>query len=99
MIEAGGWFQAELGFNQPLTRLALKRGREARMIILGSMSFLLGALLGRRFKVFMLCPASVAVATGVAIEASFQTAGFTAAFLMIGASVSLLQIGYILALL
>ncbi len=68
------------------------------MIVLGFVSFLLGALLGRRFKVFMLCPVSIAVALGGAVEANFEAAGFAMMFATVSCSVILLQLGYLAGL-
>lgn len=68
------------------------------MIVLGFMSFLLGALLGRRFKVFILCPASLAIALCGAIEAHVEAASLAMMLAMIGASVILLQLGYLAGL-
>jgi hypothetical protein len=68
------------------------------MIILGLASFLLGVLLGRRFKVFVLVPASIAVGLGGMIEANVESTGFAMMLLMISSSVILLQLGYLVGL-
>jgi hypothetical protein len=68
------------------------------MILLGLMSFLLGFWLGRRFKVFVLWPTSIAVALCGAVEAHFQAAGFAMVLIMAGSPVILLQLGYIAGL-
>jgi hypothetical protein len=68
------------------------------MIVLGLISFLLGFWLGRRFRVFMLWPASIAVALCGAVEAHFTAAGFAMVLVMVVSPVILLQLGYIAGL-